>query len=77
MNTLVIVIFCLVIVIAALETLHFIERRDLYDRLMSRDLNEYRRAKAKGGDEAPRVSGHTKTIREWREMGNATEKNNG
>ncbi len=52
-------ILCGVIVIQCL--IHVIERRDLYNRIMSRDLNEYK------GKPCARVNtAHDRVIRRWR-----------
>ena len=51
-----------VIVIQAIT--HFFERRDMYNRLMSKDLTEYKQ----GGTKPPKhiPSKHELTLRKWR-----------
>ena len=51
-----------VIIIQAL--LHFIERRDMYNRLMSRDYTEYNQGKVPPPKHIP--SAHTQTLKRWR-----------
>jgi len=35
----------LIILIGIIETMHFLERRDLYNRIMAKDLTEYQKDK--------------------------------
>lgn len=55
------VILCAVIV--AQEILHYIERQRLQDRIMSRNLNEFKQR-----DEPPKThqSAHDRVIQRWR-----------
>ena len=57
------VLLIAVIVIQAI--IHFIERRDMYDRLMSKDLSDYHNS----GKNPPKKhipSAHEKTLQRWR-----------
>lgn len=75
MNTIyIITLICLAAVIAVLEILHFIERRDLCDRLMSRDLSEYKRERSPSAPEPPRESAHRRAINQWRSAGGESER---
>jgi hypothetical protein len=55
------IILASVIVLQA--ALHFIERRDLYNRIMSKSLNEY---KDKGAKVMSAKSAHDRVIARWR-----------
>ena len=59
------IILVAVILIQAL--LHYIERRDLYNRLMSKDLTEYKNI----GNPPPKSvpSAHDKVLKKWRNKG--------
>lgn len=59
----------LAIIIAAIEALHYRERKDLYNRLMCRSIDEYKRVSSKNEPPEKRESLHRKAIREWRERG--------
>lgn len=59
------VILVAVILIQAL--LHYIERRDLYNRLMSKDLTEYKNSGSPPPKSVP--SAHDKVLRKWRNKG--------
>lgn len=48
-------------VIALQAILHCIERRDLYNRIMSRDLKEY-----KGQERSYMPSAHDRVLKRWR-----------
>ena len=63
------VIVCLSLIIAAQELMHYRERESLYNRLMSRNLDEYRRACSKEAPAEKRESPHQRAIRDWRERG--------
>lgn len=64
----VICILCAVIVLQSV--LHFAERRDLYNRLMCRNLSEY-----KSGDAPKKVKSiHTKLLGNWRSAGKDGDK---
>jgi hypothetical protein len=54
----------LIAVIILQTVFHFIERRDMYNRLMSRNLTEY-----KQGGEPPNIhipSAHSRVLNKWR-----------
>lgn len=55
------IILCVVIVIQAI--LHYVERQRLQDRIMSRNLNEYKQR-----DEPPKThkSAHDRVMQKWR-----------
>lgn len=56
--------FILFAVIITQSIIHFIERRDMYNRLMSKSLSEY-----KQGDKTPPKhipSAHELTLKKWR-----------
>lgn len=59
------IILVAVILIQAL--LHYIERRDLYNRLMSKNLIEYKNS----GNPPPKPvpSAHDKVLKKWRNKG--------
>ena len=54
----------LIVVIILQSIIHFLERRDMYNRLMSKDLTEYKQ----GGAPPPRriPSAHDRTLQKWR-----------
>jgi hypothetical protein len=56
-------------IIALQQILHWLERRDLYNRLMSRDLTEYKRAAGGGTGTEARRTAHEKAIDKWRNGG--------
>lgn len=54
-------------VIILQATLHFFERRDMYNRLMSKNLTEY-----KQGGKPPKKhipSAHDRVLKDWRDKG--------
>ena len=51
-------------VIIIQTVLHYIERRDMYNRLMSNSLTEYRQGKKTPPKHIP--SAHELTLRKWR-----------
>lgn len=57
-------IYLLCAVIVVLEALHFIERRDLYSRIMCRDIAEY-----KNRSHSPKHidSVHKQALKRWRD----------
>lgn len=56
-------VFILIGVIALIEAIHFIERRDLYNRMMCRSMEEYK----KRNDPQPKiVTAHQKALEKWR-----------
>lgn len=52
-------------VIALLVVIHYLERKDLYNRLMSKDLSEYKHFSSKY-EEKTRETAHEKAIKAWR-----------
>lgn len=62
-------IVCLSLIITAQQLLHHKEREDLYNRLMCRNLDEYKRACSKEPPAERRESPHQRAIRDWRERG--------
>ncbi len=55
--------FILIAVIVLQSFIHFIERRDMCNRIMSRDLTEYKQ----GGKTPERVpSAHDRVLNNWR-----------
>lgn len=50
-------------IIIAQAVIYHIERRDLYNRIMSRDIGEYRSGEFK---QRPRETRHEKVMRLWR-----------
>ena len=61
-----VVIYALIAGIVAQSVLHIIERRSLYNRLMSRDLAEYKRVTNGDAESEPRKTAHDKAIEKWR-----------
>lgn len=55
------IILCVVIAVQAV--FHYVERRDLYNRIMSRDYTEYKRAKPPGVH--PQTA-HERALRKWK-----------
>ncbi len=58
----------LVIVIIIQSILHYVERKDLYTRLMSRNLREYEKFNKVGSDDAAiftKESAHRKALKKW------------
>lgn len=53
----------LLVVVVLQEILHYCERQDLYNRIMSKDLKEY-----KQGNTLPKSvpSAHERTLNKWR-----------
>ena len=50
-----------------LEFIHFCERKDLYDRAMSRDFDEYKRLRNKEDPSRDtHEAQHKKAVKEWR-----------
>ena len=56
------VIYALLGVIVIQQAIHHIERQDLYDRIMSKNLTEYK-------DDSPgyQLSAHKRVLNRWRE----------
>ena len=54
----------LVVVIIIQSIIHFIERWDMYNRLMSKDLSDYKQGDKKPPKHIP--SAHELTLRKWR-----------
>ena len=65
-NILFIIILVLIALVLIVEVLHGKERRDLYDRIMSNSLTEYKNITDKKVIE-PRKTAHQKAIEEWRD----------
>lgn len=57
------IIIILVILLVGLEVLHYIERKDLYNRIMSKGLKEYQNIKEKPHR---KTSKHEKMLAKWR-----------
>ena len=55
------IILCAVIVVQAI--LHYVERQKLQDRIMSRNLNEY---KQRDEPHVPHKSAHERVMKKWR-----------
>ena len=49
------------------DLLHRVERKDLYSRIMCKDINDYKRLDDKPSE--PTQSAHKKTLGEWRKRG--------
>ena len=56
------IILCVVIVMQSV--LHYIERERLQDRIMSRNLTEY---KARDKEHTPHKTAHDRVLRKWRD----------
>lgn len=56
--------FILVAVIILQSFLHFIERRDMYNRLMSKNLSEYKQGGKTTTEHIP--SAHSRVLSNWR-----------
>ena len=54
----------LVAVIMIQAIFHYCERRDLYDRLMSKDLSEYKKSGSPPPKQVP--SAHDRVMKNWR-----------
>ena len=65
-------VICLALcgVIAVIVIISHIERRDLYDRLMSHDLDEYQRITEHSEEVSRQESAHVRAIKKWRNMEN-------
>ena len=59
-----VLVYALCGIIALQQVVHSVERRDLYNRIMSRDLAEY-----KGESPGYQVSAHKKVLNRWRKRG--------
>lgn len=57
-------VLCCIIVV--LQVMHYFERKDLYNRIMSRDLNEY-----KNSDKPVKahISAHRRVLDKWKDRG--------
>jgi hypothetical protein len=62
------VIYVLLSVIILQEIFHHFERRDLYDRIMSKNLTEYK------GEKSVKVSAHERVLTKWRKKGGEIKK---
>lgn len=54
----------LLVVVVLQAILHYLERRDLYNRIMSKDLKEYMQGNAPMPKRVP--SAHDRTLNKWR-----------
>lgn len=63
-------ILCYVLcgIIAVQSLLHRLERKDLYNRIMSKNLTEYK-TNSDGKGKKTMMSAHEKAIRKWRSKG--------
>lgn len=59
-------IYVLIAVIAVQQVIHHIERKDLYNRIMSKSLTEY---KDEGKTPSYSVSAHRRVMNRWRQKG--------
>lgn len=53
------------LIIAVMTFIQHIERKDLYNRIMSRDINDYR---ATGEAERKHISRHREVLTRWRKQ---------
>lgn len=59
------IINIILIAVIAIQTItHFIERRDMYNRLMSKSFSEYNKGKVPPPKHIP--SAHEQTLKKWR-----------
>lgn len=58
------IVYALIGVIVMQDVIHRVERRDLYNRIMCKDINDYKRITNKPAE--PVVSAHQRTINKWR-----------
>lgn len=56
-------IYILCVIIIVQEILHHLERKDLYDRIMSKTLTEYK------GEKSEKVFAHERVLKRWRKKG--------
>ena len=56
----------LIAVIIIQSVIHFIERRDMYNRLMSKSLTEYKQCDKAPPPKKHIPSAHEQTLRKWR-----------
>jgi len=61
------VIYALLILILAQEIIHRAERKDLYNRIMCRDIDDYKHLGEPKADKAP--SAHDRALKKWRSKG--------
>ena len=59
-----VVVYALCGIIVFQQIAHHLERKDLYDRIMSKNLTEY-----KGESPGYQVSAHKKVLNRWRKRG--------
>jgi hypothetical protein len=59
----------LLAVIIMQYTLHYFERRDMYNRLMSRDLRDYKQGTSQKPPEKHIPSAHERVLKNWRDTG--------
>ena len=60
------IIFILIAVIILQNVLHFCERRDMYNRLMSKDFTEYVQGTLPPPPKKHIPSAHEQTLKKWR-----------
>lgn len=58
-------------IIAVQNITHFIERRELYNRIMSRDLREFEKFNGKSEPVEPVISAHRRAINDWKGEGDS------
>lgn len=51
------------------DIVHRFERRDLYNRIMSKNITEYKNITENSGETHPRKSAHARSIERWRKKG--------
>lgn len=68
---LLIVVCILTAVIFIQEIIHFTERKDLYNRLMSRDLHDYK--SLKDNERKHIETAHERALARWRDKGGGSE----
>ena len=61
------ILLCSVIVIQNIA--HYLERRDLYNRIMSRDIREYSKITGTSEGVTQKESAHRKAINNWKKAG--------
>ena len=61
------VIYALLILILAQEIIHRAERKDLYNRIMCRDIDDYKQLGEPKASKAP--TAHDRALKKWRGMG--------
>lgn len=64
-------IIILIVLIALQSCLCYFERKGLYDRLMSRDIKDYRNKSILNDRKTP-VTAHKRTLKNWRDTGGSS-----